>query len=74
VAKLETKLPAQKHWDTPGENLAHAHLHVARAVCRRAERDCVALRATGAQVPDLVLHYLNRLSDALWLLARDAAN
>jgi cob(I)alamin adenosyltransferase len=71
VAKLESQQSPAHTWDTPGENLAHAHLHLARAVCRRAERDCVTLRATGAIVPDLVLQYLNRLSDALWLLAVD---
>jgi len=69
VAKIEAR---QKHplgWDTPGASLPHAHLHCARAACRRAEREIVALRTTGASVPDLILQYLNRLSDALWLLA-----
>jgi cob(I)alamin adenosyltransferase len=69
VAELEADKKPASGWDTPGENLHHAHLHLARAVCRRAERDCVTLRATGAQVPDLLLQYLNRLSDVLWLLA-----
>ncbi len=69
VAMLEAALPPARDWDTPGANLPHAHLHLARVLCRRAERECVALRATGVQVSDLVLHYLNRLSDTLWLLA-----
>lgn len=69
VAELEAKLPPATDWDTPGENLAHAHLHLARVTCRRAERECVALRAAGAYVSDLILQYLNRLSDTLWLLA-----
>jgi len=69
VAELESNKKIAPGWDTPGENLHHAHLHLARVTCRRAERECVSLRATGAQVPDLILHYLNRLSDALWLLA-----
>ncbi|HVU37598.1 MAG TPA: cob(I)yrinic acid a,c-diamide adenosyltransferase [Opitutales bacterium] len=69
VAELEAKLPPARDWDTPGANLPHAQLHFARVSCRRAERECVALRQTGAQVPDLILQYLNRLSDALWLLA-----
>jgi cob(I)alamin adenosyltransferase len=69
VAALEARKTPARGWDTPGESAHHAHLHLARAVCRRAEREAVALRATGAQVPDLVLQYLNRLSDALWLLA-----
>ena len=69
VAKLEAHATPPRGWDTPGENEHHAHLHLARAVCRRAEREVVALRATGEHMPDLVLQYLNRLSDALWLLA-----
>jgi cob(I)alamin adenosyltransferase len=69
VAEIEANKKPARGWDTPGENLYHAHLHLARAVCRRAERDCVSLRATGAHVPDLILQYLNRLSDSLWLLA-----
>ncbi len=71
VADLEARQPPANDWDTPGANLAHGHLHFARVICRRAERECVALRATGAHVPDLILQYLNRLSDALWLLARE---
>ncbi len=71
VASLEEGKPAPSGWDTPGANLHHAQLHLARAICRRAERECVALRATGAQVPDLILQYLNRLADALWLLAQN---
>ena len=46
-----------------------ARLHVARAVCRRAERSVVALAAT-TEVPELFLVYLNRLSDLLFTLAR----
>lgn len=69
VAELEAKLPPANDWDTSGESLPHAYLHLARVTCRRAERECVALRATGAYVSDLILQYLNRLSDALWLLA-----
>jgi cob(I)alamin adenosyltransferase len=53
----------------PGGSIGAAHLHVARTVCRRAERDLIALRRhepTGAYV----LPYLNRLSDALFVMAR----
>jgi cob(I)alamin adenosyltransferase len=51
---------------TPGA----AQLHVCRTVCRRAERRVVAL---GAQASPETLRYLNRLSDLLFILARDAA-
>lgn len=53
----------------PGGTMAGAHLHLARAVARRAERQCVAMART---VPTLsgVLRYLNRLSDLCFVLAR----
>jgi len=69
VAEIEAAKKIAPGWDTPGENLHHAHLHLARVVCRRVERECVSLHASGAHVPDLLFQYLNRLSDALWLLA-----
>lgn len=53
----------------PGGSIGAAHLHVARTVCRRAERDVIALsreEAVGSQV----IPYLNRLSDALFVMAR----
>lgn len=56
-------------WAYAGESLAHAHYHLARAVCRRAEREICTLRASSGGVPDSVGVYLNRLSDLLWLLS-----
>jgi cob(I)alamin adenosyltransferase len=53
-----------------GGNAAAASLHVCRAVCRRAERRAVAL---GSDANPEVVRYLNRLSDLLFILARDAA-
>ena len=53
----------------PGGSLASAELHVARTVCRRAERSVVHL-AGQAPVPELFIVYLNRLSDLLFTLAR----
>jgi cob(I)alamin adenosyltransferase len=55
----------------PGGTSAAAHLHVARTVCRRAERSVVALMRA-EQVNPHVLIYLNRLSDLLFVLARVA--
>jgi cob(I)alamin adenosyltransferase len=55
----------------PGGTPKAAALHVARTVCRRAERRVVTLQHD-ADVPDLVVVYLNRLSDLLFTLARVA--
>ena len=53
----------------PGGSPGAAHLHVARAVCRRAERDVITLAREEAVGPH-VIEYLNRLSDALFVMAR----
>jgi cob(I)alamin adenosyltransferase len=53
----------------PGGSLGSAHLHVARTVCRRAERDVVTLTRSET-IGRFVLAYLNRLSDALFVMAR----
>ena len=64
-------LPELKSFVLPGGTPVAARLHVARAVCRRAERD--ALRAAQeVEVDPLALVYLNRLSDLLFILARAA--
>lgn len=53
----------------PGGSLSAAQLHVARTVCRRAERDVIAL-SREEPVGPYVIRYLNRLSDALFIMAR----
>lgn len=53
----------------PGGSLGSAHLHVARTICRRAERD-VAHLAREEAIGQYSLQYLNRLSDALFVMAR----
>ncbi|HET6445605.1 MAG TPA: cob(I)yrinic acid a,c-diamide adenosyltransferase [candidate division Zixibacteria bacterium] len=58
-----------KNFILPGGSIAASHLHVARAICRRAERSLVELALTEA-INELSLRYLNRLSDALFVLAR----
>ncbi len=56
-----------------GGNELAAHLHLARTVCRRAEREIVALSKTdGEEVNPLAITYINRLSDLLFVLARHA--
>jgi cob(I)alamin adenosyltransferase len=64
-------LPELRSFVLPGGSPAAAGLHVARTVCRRAEREALAAAATHeASTPALV--YLNRLSDLLFILARAA--
>lgn len=67
IDRLEASLPPLRHFILPGGSPPGAALHVARTVCRRAERRIVAL------VPPadpLAVRYLNRLSDLLFVLAR----
>jgi cob(I)alamin adenosyltransferase len=62
-------LPALKDFILPGGSAAAAACHVARTVCRRAERRCWTLAGTEA-VNEAALKYLNRLSDLLFVIAR----
>jgi cob(I)alamin adenosyltransferase len=64
-------LPELKSFVLPGGTRAAAQLHVARTVCRRAEREALAA-AQAVEVSQLALVYLNRLSDLLFILARAA--
>ncbi len=66
---FEAGLQPLKHFILPGGRPASAELHLARAVARRAERDCVFL-STLENVNPPILRYLNRLSDLLFVLAR----
>jgi len=69
--KLAAALPELKHFIFPGGNQVAASLHQARTVCRRAERATVKLGEVEPIRP-LVLQYLNRLADYLFMLARQA--
>jgi cob(I)alamin adenosyltransferase len=66
INALEPTLPPLKNFILPGGSPEAAQLHLARAVCRRAERHLTRLPA----LPEAALPYLNRLSDYLFLLAR----
>jgi cob(I)alamin adenosyltransferase len=66
---LNSTLPALRDFVLPGGTRAAAVAHVARTVCRRAERKLVAL-SRAESVPPLLLQYLNRLSDLLFVCAR----
>lgn len=69
LKKANAKLPRLEEFILPGGSLAAAQAHVARTVCRRAERSVVVL-AEANTVNAAVLQYLNRLSDLLFVLAR----
>jgi cob(I)alamin adenosyltransferase len=69
--RFNAVLPELTSFVLPGGTEAAARLHVARAVCRRAERDALAA-AEELNINQLVLVYLNRLSDLLFILARTA--
>ena len=57
-------------WSLPGAHRESAAYEIARTVCRRAERCAVRLADSGEGVPPLVIAYLNRLSDLIWLFGR----
>ena len=59
-------------WATPGANLSGAALDMARTICRRAERRVCALQESQQLQNAEIIVYLNRLSDVLWLMARQA--
>ena len=69
--RFNADLPELRSFVLPGGTEPAARLHVARAVCRRAERDALAA-AQELELNPLVLVYLNRLSDLLFILARAA--
>ena len=71
IDEVQAELPAQTEFVLPGGGPAGSHLHHARAVCRRAERQVASLDESGA-VSSAVLTYLNRLSDLLYVQARAA--
>ncbi|MBK8659644.1 MAG: cob(I)yrinic acid a,c-diamide adenosyltransferase [Bacteroidetes bacterium] len=80
VALLESTMDAYeavlsplRHFVLPGGHIHVSYCHLARTVCRRAERLCVALHASESIHP-LLIKYLNRLSDYLFVLARKTAH
>lgn len=67
--KMNTTLPEMKNFILPGGNQAVSFCHIARCVCRRAERRVVAL-ADHEDVAGVIIIFLNRLSDYLFVLSR----
>ncbi|MBS1497261.1 MAG: cob(I)yrinic acid a,c-diamide adenosyltransferase [Bacteroidetes bacterium] len=70
IDRMNEILPVMKSFILPGGHVAISTLHVTRCICRRAERLCVALQQQDIFVEPLVIKYLNRLSDYLFVLSR----
>lgn len=72
IDRMDAELPPMKYFVLPGGNAAVSACHIARTVCRRAERRILDL-ATENTVDEAVLKYVNRLSDYLFVLGRKIA-
>jgi cob(I)alamin adenosyltransferase len=72
AAAIEAKQVKFDGWATPGATRHSAALELARTTARRAERRLVALPGQGKTVRPVLLQYVNRVSDLLWLMAREA--
>jgi len=70
IDRMNQSLPEMKYFILPGGHIAVSTIHVGRCICRRAERICVQLQQENNEVAPLVIIYLNRLSDYLFMLAR----
>ena len=70
IDNMQYQLPVMKNFILPGGHPAVSFAHVARCVCRRAERCTVNLQENSGAVDQLIIKYLNRLSDYLFVLAR----
>lgn len=73
IDRMNVQLKPMKSFILPGGHPAVSAAHVARCVCRRAERNCVAMMQQEMFVDHLVIRYLNRLSDHLFVIARYTA-
>jgi len=73
IDKMTIDLPGLRHFILPGGDTTVSFCHIARCVCRRAERICVDL-SQNSFVDEKIIIYLNRLSDYLFVLARKCAH
>jgi cob(I)alamin adenosyltransferase len=69
IDHMESSLPVLKSFILPGGHILSSQCHIARTVCRRAERQIIHL-SSELFVPDTVIKYINRLSDYLFVLSR----
>ncbi|HEX5152393.1 MAG TPA: cob(I)yrinic acid a,c-diamide adenosyltransferase [Parafilimonas sp.] len=73
IDSMNERLPPMKHFILPGGHAAVSSTHIARCVCRRTERLCVNMQQHELFVEPLIIKYINRLSDYLFVLARFTA-
>ena len=73
IDNISENLPVMKAFVLPGGNCTASHVHVARCICRRAERTVLMLYSK-YDSNELLIKYLNRLSDYLFILARKISN
>jgi cob(I)alamin adenosyltransferase len=69
IDKMEESLPKLKNFILPGGNTLVSYCHIARCVCRRAERAVLRLKEA-EEISEIVIRFLNRLSDYLFVLSR----
>jgi len=69
--RMNEAIPEMKSFILPGGHATLSHLHIARCVCRRAERCCARLKS---EAEAIIIKYLNRLSDYLFVLSRYAGH
>jgi len=74
IDRMTDQLPPMKSFILPGGHPVVSQLHITRCVCRRAERSCVRLEEENEEVAPIIMIYLNRLSDYLFVLARYTAH
>ena len=69
IDSMEETLPVIKNFIIPGGNILISYCHIARCVCRRTERAVCRLKERD-EIPDIIIKFLNRLSDYLFVLSR----
>jgi cob(I)alamin adenosyltransferase len=74
IDRMNDVIPSMKSFIVTGGHPTVSQIHIARCVCRRAERCCVRLELEGEEVERIILVYLNRLSDYLFVLGRYVAH
>lgn len=73
IDELNTNLPTLQSFVLPGGSVPNAYMHISRCVCRRAERSILALHESES-INEHLRHYVNRLSDLLFVMSRAAAS